>query len=280
MSLANPKFFGRTLIAALVLGSAAGLTQAASAQVIHTCYNNRTGNEHTYGNLRPLRPGQSCPTGALALSWNGAGPTGVSGTTGAAGSQGTKGVTGVSGAAGVAGATGVAGASGPKGASGSTGAAGPTGPAGVPGATGSAGPTGPSGTSGPTGPAGPTYSKFVSTPFQEGVSVSGISPDTMVVTLPISPPFGGNLLVQASGEARRPSAEGTIIECFTVLESHGVISSRMDAEVGGAAGTFATLALTGVAKVTSGADTVSVHCRSNPGPEVRVELTMFAIVTG
>jgi hypothetical protein len=49
MALTIPGFLGRALIAALVPSTAAGLTQAADSSVIHTCYNDRTDSEQTYG---------------------------------------------------------------------------------------------------------------------------------------------------------------------------------------------------------------------------------------
>jgi hypothetical protein len=107
---------GRALIAALMLGAAAGPTQAAGNSAIRSCSNNRTGHESTYGNLRILRPGHSCPSGTIALSWNNEGPRGVTGATGAAG---------VTGATGPQGATGSTGATGPSGQGGATGKEGP-----------------------------------------------------------------------------------------------------------------------------------------------------------
>jgi hypothetical protein len=177
MTLTVPKFFGRGLIAALVVGTAAGLTEAADSSVIHGCYNTRTGNESTFGNLRVLRPNKHCPPNTHAISWNASGVTGATGGNGATGSQGTKGVTGATGttgakgetgAAAAAGATGKTGPSGDKGATGEigpvgekgatgrTGATGAAGATGAVGATGSAGPIGASGTSGSTGVTGVT----------------------------------------------------------------------------------------------------------------------------
>ena len=161
MTLTIPGFSGRALIAALVLGSAAGPTQAAGSTVIHACYNNRTANARTYGNLRPLRPGRRCPTGELAISWNEAGRSGERGASGVRGATGAAGVTGTTGPAGIIGATGGTGSPGATGQGGSLGATGPAGPTGatgqtgVTGATGSAGPTG---TTGATGVAGSTGS--------------------------------------------------------------------------------------------------------------------------
>src|SRR6516165_743388 len=91
----------------------AGAAEAPTTAVIHTCYNNRTGNERTFGNLRILRPGKRCPRGTRSVSWNYPGPVGARGATGA---------TGATGAAGMRGAAGVTGVTGPPGATGATGA--------------------------------------------------------------------------------------------------------------------------------------------------------------
>jgi hypothetical protein len=92
------------------------------------------------------------------LAFNVAGPTGPTGSTGAAGPTGPTGSTGIAGPTGPTGSTGVAGPTGPTG---STGAVGPTGPTG---STGVAGPTGPTGSTGIAGPTGPTGSTGVAGP--------------------------------------------------------------------------------------------------------------------
>lgn len=76
-----------------------------------------------------------------------AGPTGPTGSTGAAGPTGPTGATGASGSNG---------AVGPTGPTGATGGVGPTGPTGAQGVQGPTGPTGATGSQGPTGPTGPT----------------------------------------------------------------------------------------------------------------------------
>ena len=116
-----------------------------------------TGPTGTAGAAGPTGPtGDTGPAGS-------AGPTGPTGTTGAAGPTGPTGATGdvgptgptgaASTVAGPTGPTGTTGAGGPTGPTGTTGAGGPTGPTGT---TGAGGPTGPTGTTGAGGPTGPT----------------------------------------------------------------------------------------------------------------------------
>jgi hypothetical protein len=85
------------------------------------------------------------------------GPTGLTGTTGATGSTGPTGFTGATGVTGPTGTlTGPTGFTGPTGDTGATGVTGPTGATGLTGPTGATGVTGPTGPSGATGVTGPT----------------------------------------------------------------------------------------------------------------------------
>jgi hypothetical protein len=71
--------------------------EKASAQVIHGCTSNSTGE------LKVIAAGTSCPRGSSPLSWNAtgpAGPAGPQGPQGVAGPQGPQGVQGVQGPAG------------------------------------------------------------------------------------------------------------------------------------------------------------------------------------
>jgi hypothetical protein len=119
------------VIVAVILGAVAGPTQAVGSSIVRGCYNARTGGESTQGNLRILRAGRSCPSAATTISWNAAGPRGVTGAIGAAGVAGATGPKGATGSTGATGAKGETGAAGAKGEIGATGATGPaTGPAG------------------------------------------------------------------------------------------------------------------------------------------------------
>jgi hypothetical protein len=116
--------------------------------------------------------GPAGPTGSAGA----AGATGPAGPTGSAGAAGATGPAGPTGSAGAAGATGPAGPTGSAGAAGATGPAGPTGSAGAAGATGPAGPTGSAGAAGATGPAGPTGSAGATGPT--GLLSAGVTGST------------------------------------------------------------------------------------------------------
>jgi hypothetical protein len=64
---------------------------AKDSTAIHVCYNVRTRDEKTHGNMRVLRPGQHCPPGTQEVSWNMAATKGERGAPGATGLQGPEG---------------------------------------------------------------------------------------------------------------------------------------------------------------------------------------------
>jgi hypothetical protein len=111
------------------------------------------GDFHT---LNLTSAGRECPGGQTKISWNTAGPHGVTGPRGATGGTGARGATGGRGAAGPKGDAGAAGAAGPQGPAGPKGDTGPAGSAGPQGPAGPKGDTGDAGAAGPVGPAGAT----------------------------------------------------------------------------------------------------------------------------
>jgi hypothetical protein len=246
MVLTSRTFLARSLIAAVVvLGAATMPAQALGSGVIHACYNTRSGPARTSGNLRILRARGHCKSSEHPIAWNAAG------------------VTGSTGAAGVTGATGAQGA---KGAIGATGAFGATGP------VGSTGATGPEGASGPTGPAGPTYSAFV--PITEH-EVTGTSQQT-VATLPINPNFGGNLIVQVHGEEL--GTTGSSLRCGPYLGTEPIgTPTRVSLS---ASVPEASIDVIGASTVGAGPNTVTVQCVPGTGEPQKIQLTMFALVTG
>jgi hypothetical protein len=234
MTFTTRRFLGGAVIGALMLGAAAGPTQAVGGSIISGCYNTRAGGANTHGNLRILRAGRRCPSAATTISWNSAGPRGV---TGASGPQGAKGATGSTGARGVRGTTG------------------------------SAGPTG------PTGPAGPTYSAVAN----GSAEVTGL--EQTVVSVPINPPIGGKLLVQASGNALATSALPNGVACNAFLGSTA-IGAPWYTQLSGPV-TAGGVAVTGATTVGAGPQAVGVRCnQSSAERSTRVQLTVFALVTG
>jgi len=64
---------------------------AAAGDVINACYHRQNGQ------LRLIRPGQTCNPSEAGTSWNIQGPTGPTGPTGPSGSQGEQGIQGLAG---------------------------------------------------------------------------------------------------------------------------------------------------------------------------------------
>jgi Collagen triple helix repeat (20 copies) len=83
------------------------MPQKASAQVIHACAND------TSGELKVVKAGAPCPRNWSPLDWNVAGPRGPQGLPGQQGVQGPQGASGPQGAQGPQGATGPQGPQGP-----------------------------------------------------------------------------------------------------------------------------------------------------------------------
>jgi hypothetical protein len=70
---------------------------AAAGDVINACYHRQNGQ------LRLIRPGQTCNPSEAATSWNIQGPTGPTGPTGSTGPSGPQGEQGIQGLAGLSG---------------------------------------------------------------------------------------------------------------------------------------------------------------------------------
>jgi hypothetical protein len=110
--------------------------------------------------------------------------------------------------------------------------------------------------------------------------VSTSFPRATVVEIPINAPFGGNLLVQASGgtvtvNGPAPSAVG----CSPALDG-SQIGSESFADLPSQE-SLAGVAVTGVASVAAGAHIVTVQCNQvDSGHSTEVTLTAFALVTG
>ena len=306
MFLGGRKTLPRALIAALLPGALALPAEAVGSGVIHACYNRRAASESTHGALRELRAGARCPSGTVAISWNRAGPRGVTGPSGpqgaagatgaqgvqgATGAAGVRGITGIAGETGLAGSTGAGGATGAVGATGPTGAGGATGANGATGLTGAAGATGPigatgatgaSGTQGPTGssgPDGPAYSAFIEQTEYFRLTEGAVH---TVLELPVNPTFGGNLLVQASGEVFETNAEKlTLVGCGLHVDGLQVGAPNR-AFFNASSPPVGTIALTGGTSISAGAHTIAVICSTSGGAGGSDELllSMNAIVAG
>ena len=301
MFLTGGAVLGVALIAAFQLAASTVPSEALGSGVIHACYNSRTASKSTHGNLRELRAGASCPSGAVAISWNREGPRGVTGATGPrgatgaagaqgaggaagatglAGSTGANGATGAAGPTGAAGATGTAGATGPTGATGANGATGPigtTGATGAAGATGATGATGAQGTTGSTGPEGPAYSAFAEQSEYFHLTEGAVH---TVLELPINPSFGGNLLVQASGEVLETNAEKlTLVGCSLHVDGLQVGAPNR-VLFNSSAPPVGTIALTAGTSVAAGPHAAAVVCSTSGGSGGSDELllSMNAIV--
>jgi hypothetical protein len=87
------------------------MPQKASAQVIHACVHNPSGD------MKIVAAGAPCPRGWSPLSWNVTGPIGLPGQEGPPGPQGPQGVPGPLGPQGVPGPQGQQGPQGPQGLS-------------------------------------------------------------------------------------------------------------------------------------------------------------------
>ena len=153
--------------------------------------------------------GPTGPTGSQGA----AGPTGPTGATGSTGATGPTGPTGSTGATGPTGPTGSTGATGPTGPTGSTGATGPTGPTGSTGAT---GPTGPTGSTGATGPTGPTGSTGATGPTGPTGSTGATGP-----TGPTGPTGADSTVVGPTGPT---GAQGTSSSLF-LYQAHTTSTS-------------------------------------------------------
>jgi hypothetical protein len=158
-----------------------------------------------------------------------------------------------------------------RGNKGATGRKGATGAAGLAGVIGPRGTNGVTGAAGATGPAGPTYSAFATGSAE--FSFLG----AVVVSVPINPPFGGNLLVQASGFTTS-SPIAALVVCEPDLGEEEIGDAWLTHV---AAESNAGLAVTGARTVAAGPNTVSVRCRTGNSTEHAIAtLTMTALVTG
>src|SRR5262249_12026795 len=117
---------GAGLLAPSSIAASKKAAAAASASVIHACYNKKTGA------LRFVSAGRSCGSGGVGISWTASGVAGPRGATGEAGSLlGPRGVAGQVGPEGPPGAPGQTGAAALQGVAGATGPTGATGPEGA-----------------------------------------------------------------------------------------------------------------------------------------------------
>jgi hypothetical protein len=98
-----------------------------------------------------------------------------------------------------------------------------------------------------------------------------------VVELRINPPFGGNLLVQASGIAESRSG-ASVIECVAALDQQFIGEVWLTHVP---ASSDAGLAVTGASTVAAGPHTVRVLCHTGgPTENDATYLTTTALVTG
>jgi hypothetical protein len=205
-----------------------------------------------------------------------AGATGIAGSTGSNGATGGAGATGETGAGGATGANGATGLTGAAGVTGAIGATGATGPAGL---TGAAGATGAQGATGATGPEGPTYSAFTEQTEYFHLTEGGVH---TVLELTVNPTFGGNLLVQASGEVFETNAEKlTLVGCDLHLDGLQVGAPNR-AFFNSTTPPVGTIALTAGRSIPAGPHTIAVMCSTSGGAGGSDELllSMNAIVAG
>lgn len=126
-----------------------------------------------------------------------------------------------------------------------------------------------------TVPTGATYSAFQN----DAVGLVPRNGKATVLSLPIDPPFSGNVLLQASGtfgQAGAPIPPTGEVWCLATLDGHLFGESKIYPQT---SYTPTVLALTGAANVSAGQRTVSISCQSHGVPATYVGVNAFVLVT-